>query len=164
MRQPESSILLRTNRSEVYIFLFGAAVAVLSGSAIAQAGYTLGWVVAVFPTTFFSYLILSRVLQRSTLELSTVGFTYRTPDGTCVMRWSDVERFRVVGVPLCRTIELTLSDAARKNLSAREYSVESSNRATHELFLSDDYGLGITNLCRLLNDWRSRYTTRGRIS
>ena len=158
-KKSDSEILLESNRYEALIFFLGAGVGITIGYAIAGLGYRVGWLIAGIPGLFFTYLIIRRLRQRSTLELNAIGFTYKSKDELCVLRWSDVGQFRVTGKPFFRTVEFSLTDSARKKVVSQNYRTAPID-PQEQIFLTEDYGLGMKNLCLLLNEWRARHTTR----
>ena len=161
-KQSDSELLLESNHYEALIFFLGAGVGITNGYAIAALGHPIGWVIGAVPGMFFVYLIIRRLLQRSTLELNNVGFTYKSKEEMCVLRWSDVGQFRVTGKPFFRTLEFSVTDSARKRVTAQNNDQAASFGPKEEIFLTEDYGLGMKNLCLLLNEWRSRNATRSK--
>ena len=158
--QSDSNLILETNYQEIIVLLAGALLGVAAGAVLVGVGIKFGWVVGVLAVGGFAYMIIRKLSFSSTLLLTPGGFTFRSNGYSLSYRWSDIEAFYVTGTPFSRTVHFELSSAARAQLAGRQFTMESSMTAADENYFVENYGIGASNFCSLLNEWRIRYSNR----
>ena len=142
----DPNLLLETSFHEGFLLVVAAVVSMLFGLVLAVWEYRIGWVIGLFPSAFFLFLLVRRSSHFSRLLLTQGGFTYESYEVTYSFRWSDVEQFRVSGTPLRRAVEFSLTPAVKSQGGVN--------------VLPEHYGFGFAELCSVLNEWRVRYSDR----
>ncbi len=142
-QRQDPNLLLETSFGEGVLLVVAAAASMLFGLFLAVGGYFVGWVIGLFPSVFLLRLLVRRLSRYSTLLLTPGGFTYESRYECYSFRWSDVDQFLVAGTGMNKVIAFTLAPAAR-------------NRSGENI-LPEHYGMGTSELCLLLNEWRMKH-------
>ena len=150
--------VLKASRFKWAVLLFAGAVFAMGGVLIffAAPGGRVGGIV-VF--AFFGACAAVAAIQlvfRSTLTLTTEGFTFTGLGRRVTRRWRDIDSFVAV-----RTSALSGVVGIRLPVSPEQASgVRRAARAIGGYdggALPDTYGMTAVDLAALMNDWRDRY-------
>ena len=138
--------------------LFGSLAFVVAGIFIVAKGQVaLGYSGICFFGLGIPVALLMLNRKAAYLRLELDGFTVCSLYRAHKTPWSDVERFEVARIVLNKMIVWNFSLAHREHHTAKAFA---KSIAGHEAALPDTYGFKAEDLCKLLNEIRTRETKR----
>jgi hypothetical protein len=150
--------VLRASRFKWAVLLLAGAVFAMGGVLVffAAPGGRVGGIVVFVFFGGCAAVAATQLVLRSTLTLTTDGFTFTSLGRRVTRRWQDVDSFvavrtsalsGVVGIRLAISSE-RLSGPRRAAMAIAGYDGGA---------LPDTYGMKADDLAALMNDWRGRY-------
>jgi hypothetical protein len=150
--------VLKASRFKWTVLLFAGAVFAMAGVLIffAAPGGRVGGIVVFVFFGACAAVAATQLVFRSTLTLTTEGFTFTGLGRRVTRRWNDIDYFVAV-----RTSALSGLVGIRLSVSPEQASgVRRAARAIAGYdggALPDTYGMTAAELAALMNDWRDRY-------
>ena len=151
------SLTLTPSRAKWAMFLVLCVAATFFGVRMISSGESEGWLVALLSGISIPICAIQLLPGCAYLRLDSGGFTKCTWFRRITIRWQDVEEFGTWTVPkannkmVCFNLKPDVSPDIKERLSAVASGYHDG--------LPDTYGRSAEDLCRLMEEWRSKYSS-----
>ena len=146
--------VLRPNQLKTIAIASGSGLCALVGVWLVSVGESVGWGLAFFFGILALVFGVTALPNSSFLELRPEGFVICSLFRSHEILWSEVEPFAVGKVGLQPMVVFNISTECQKSPRLRKVA---ANLTGIEGVLPDSYGLPLSELVQLLNEYRSAY-------
>ena len=146
--------VLRPNRLKTIAIAVGSTLFATVGAWLVSAGESTGWGLAIFFGILALVFGVTALPNSSYLELRPDGFRVCSLFRSHNFLWSEVESFEVGEIGVQPMIVFNFSSSYQQSPRLRKVA---SNLAGSEGALPDSYGLPLSELAQLLNEYRNAY-------
>jgi hypothetical protein len=141
-------------KKALLLLAISAALAVI-GVVMASEKPVAGWLCAGFFSLGIPASLLMMRPGTTYLRLTGEGFEIVAMSRATVYKWSDVDVFHVASIRGAKMVGISFSPAYAKQKAGRAVAFE---LARMEGAIADNYNASVEEICRTLNEWKSRCT------
>ena len=147
--------VLRPNSVKTILAAVGSFLAAVIGAFVVSAGESMGWPISIFFGLLAIVFGITALPNSTYLRITSDGFTVCNLFKSHSYRWSDVGPFVVGSVGLNSMVVFNFSESYQSAPKLRKIAAGLSG---FEGALPDSYGLPLSELVQLLNEYRNEYS------
>lgn len=153
----QQELVYPASRAKALPLLAGCAAFVALGIFILEKDPLVGWITTIFFGLGIPMSLFMLFSRRMYLRLTADGFEMASLFNTKMIRWNDVEGFRIGRVRNVKMIAIVYKPGYKDQKVLRRVA---SSLAGMEGAIPNSYAVSLDKLLAILNEWHARFAKR----